>query len=269
VSSAYRWKTAGFGKMSGIAPNPRFSGPAPISAARILVVDDDPFVRSVLAAALTDTGVAAVKFCESGPEALSQAAAFSPTLVLLDFAMPGMNGDVVWRKLRETLDPVPPVVFLTARQVDDLEADISDLDAAGVIAKPFDPLTVAADILRIAQGPADPVVSERLSEVAVQYRDSLGPMSQTMEQLHARLRAQGWHRETAQELLSKAHNLAGSAGLFGLSALGAAAEYAERLMLNAVKLDRVPSKSAMQELHTAIVALNVQCRMAAGNRPGA
>jgi len=70
---------------------------------RILVLDDDPFMRKLLAHMLGSLGFDAVTTCDSGPAALAwvDAPGKSPDLILLDLNMPGMDGIEFLRKLAE------------------------------------------------------------------------------------------------------------------------------------------------------------------------
>ncbi|ADU50886.1 two component transcriptional regulator, winged helix family [Thermaerobacter marianensis DSM 12885] len=102
---------------------------------RILVVDDDPSVTSLLKRGLAYEGFA-VDTAASGEEALKIAREQPPDLVILDIMMPGMDGMEVLRRLRAA-DPELPVLFLTARdapadQVRGLEAGADDY-----VVKPF------------------------------------------------------------------------------------------------------------------------------------
>ena len=85
--------------------------------------------------------------CGSGADGLVAAAEWHPDLILLDVMMPVMDGPATLAHLRE--DPRTadiPVVFMTARvQKQDL-AHFKSLGAAGVITKPFDPMTLAAAV---------------------------------------------------------------------------------------------------------------------------
>jgi len=106
-------------------------------AKRILVVDDEPDIRRLVAEALAVTGYD-VHAAANGGEALRAGALYIPDLVLLDIMMPDMDGFTVYEKLREK--PVAlrsPIIFLTARR------EISDKllgfekGAADYITKPF------------------------------------------------------------------------------------------------------------------------------------
>lgn len=103
--------------------------------ARVLVVDDDPSIRDVLATALRyagfDTAMAA-----DGREALAAVNGTAPDLVVLDILMPGLDGLEVCRRLRAGEHTVP-VIFLTARTT---SRDVLDGFIAGgddYMSKPF------------------------------------------------------------------------------------------------------------------------------------
>jgi CheY-like chemotaxis protein len=117
---------------------------------RILFVEDDPDIQVVAAMALESLGGFAVLSCGSGDEALSRVSEFSPDLVLLDVMMPGMDGPATLQALRRLPDTAgTPVVFMTARVQAQEIARYRDLGAADVIAKPFDPMTLAETVRSI------------------------------------------------------------------------------------------------------------------------
>lgn len=83
-----------------------------MSAAKLLVVDDDPLVRNVIADFLCDRGHDVVQ-AANGPDALSiLSTRESFDLLLVDYAMPGLMGDEVARRARE-ISPDLKVAFLT------------------------------------------------------------------------------------------------------------------------------------------------------------
>ena len=119
---------------------------------RILFVEDDPDIQVVAGMALESLGGFAVLSCGSGSEALSRASEFSPDLILLDVMMPGMDGPATLQALRRLPDTVrTPVVFMTARVQPQEIARYRELGAADVIAKPFDPMTLADTVRSIWQ----------------------------------------------------------------------------------------------------------------------
>ena len=80
--------------------------------ARILVVDDDTTIRTLLRRLLTTEGYA-VEEAADGPTALEKVPEFAPDLLLLDIMMPGQDGLDVLAGLRQTSDV--PVILLTAK----------------------------------------------------------------------------------------------------------------------------------------------------------
>ena len=114
---------------------------------RILLVEDEDDIREVAQIALgLDPGFE-IRACASGHEALPLAAEWKPDLILLDVMMPGIDGPETLARLRQ--DPVAgatTVVCITARtQADELRR-LRGLGVAGIIAKPFDPMKLAASV---------------------------------------------------------------------------------------------------------------------------
>ncbi|NUP52842.1 MAG: response regulator transcription factor [Catenulispora sp.] len=103
--------------------------------ARVLVVDDEQSITDLVGLALRYEGFD-VAVAATGREAIAQAAAFSPDLVVLDVMLPDLNGLEVCSRLRVGGRPLP-VVFLTAR--DATEDKIAGLTIGGddYVTKPF------------------------------------------------------------------------------------------------------------------------------------
>lgn len=123
---------------------------------RILHVEDDEDILMIARLALADLGGFEVLQCSSGAEALKQAAGFAPDLLLLDYMMPEMNGMQTLQALRTMPETARvPAIFMTAKAMETIEGDMSGLGVLGRITKPFDPVTLPADIRRYwAQRPA-------------------------------------------------------------------------------------------------------------------
>ena len=120
--------------------------------AKVLVVDDEPNVLRSLVQYLTIEEFN-VETASNGVEALEKVESFSPELILLDVMMPGLDGPGVLSLLQE--DPVTasvPVVFITARTQEQEIAHLKQLGARGVIAKPFDPMTLAEQVRSFLDG---------------------------------------------------------------------------------------------------------------------
>jgi two-component system OmpR family response regulator len=113
---------------------------ATMTSLKVLVVDDDPTVRDVLRIMLGFEGCQVVD-APDGESALVMFAAIRPDVVILDVAMPGMDGVEVCRQLKTRPHP-PRVVMLTARVHPEDERRALDAGADAYIRKPFSPLEV-------------------------------------------------------------------------------------------------------------------------------
>jgi two-component system response regulator MprA len=102
---------------------------------RVLVVDDEPAVRDALARALRLDGYA-VETAADGHEALDRLAEERFDAVVLDIAMPNVDGLEVTRRLRSAGDRTP-VLMLTARDAVDDRVDGLDAGADDYVVKPF------------------------------------------------------------------------------------------------------------------------------------
>ncbi len=116
---------------------------------RILYVDDEPDIREIAEMALCLDPANEVRTASSGEQALEEAASWQPDLILLDVMMPKMDGPETLRRLREQpATRETTVIFVTARAQKSELQGFAMLDAAGVIAKPFDPITLAHEVGR-------------------------------------------------------------------------------------------------------------------------
>jgi two-component system, OmpR family, response regulator MprA len=102
---------------------------------RVLVVEDDEEIAQTLQRSLRMDGYE-VRIAGDGPDALDQAAAYNPDLVILDLGLPKLDGIEVARRLRAADDV--PILMLTAR--DALEARVEGLDSGAddYLVKPFE-----------------------------------------------------------------------------------------------------------------------------------
>lgn len=117
---------------------------------KILHLDDDPDILEIGRMALELNGAFDILQCMSGSEAVEAAKSFRPHVMLLDMMLPGTTGVSVVEDLRR----VPglsqtPVIFMTARVQKDEVEKLMESGAAGVIPKPFDPVTLGRTILDI------------------------------------------------------------------------------------------------------------------------
>jgi DNA-binding response OmpR family regulator len=119
---------------------------SPSNPVRVLVVDDEPPIRSVVRGFLEREGMLVAEAAD-GPAAVEQARAFVPDVVVLDIMLPGFDGLEVLRQVRAFADPY--VIFLTARTE---EVDrIVGLTVGGddYLTKPFSPRELVARVQAI------------------------------------------------------------------------------------------------------------------------
>jgi len=126
----------------------------------ILVVDDDPHIRELLAFALGKAGMHVAQ-ASDGEEALAAIAARAPDLMVLDINMPRLNGLDLCRQLRTGGGPHAnlPILFLSSRD-DEIDRIVGiEIGADDYVVKPFSPREVAARvgaILKRGAGVAEP-----------------------------------------------------------------------------------------------------------------
>lgn len=102
---------------------------------RVLLVDDnDPFVAAVGRFLGAEPGVALVGRARSGPEALAMAKRLRPDVILMDLAMPGMDGLVATRQLK-AIPGTPRVIVLTLHDTPDYRAAAAAAGADGFVGK--------------------------------------------------------------------------------------------------------------------------------------
>ena len=114
---------------------------------RVMCVEDDPDISLILDFSLARMGGLTLCLCESGVQALQRVQDFRPQLVLLDVMMPEMSGLETLVQLRALpqMQGVP-IVFLTAKAMQDEVEALLEHGATGVIVKPFDPVALPENI---------------------------------------------------------------------------------------------------------------------------
>ena len=114
---------------------------------RILYVEDEADIQAVAQLALEAIGGFSVTICISGKEAVHVASELSHDLILLDVMMPDMDGPSTLKALRGLPQTAAtPVIFMTAKVQPHEVAQYKALGAIGVIAKPFDPMKLSAEV---------------------------------------------------------------------------------------------------------------------------
>jgi CheY-like chemotaxis protein len=112
----------------------------------VLIVDDDEFIRKLIATTLEDVARLELHEAADGLAAVEIARRESPALVFLDVDMPGLDGIAVCRRLREDESTrEATIVMLTAAHGDSVESLAEEAGADLFLTKPFSPL----DLLRL------------------------------------------------------------------------------------------------------------------------
>jgi two-component system, OmpR family, response regulator len=119
---------------------------------KILYVEDDPDIQQIAVMVLETISGFTLAACSSGNEAIERAVAFNPDLMLLDVMMPGIDGPETLRALRKFPELAnTPAVFMTAKVQPQEVQEYLAMGALAVIAKPFDPMTLAEELRTIWQ----------------------------------------------------------------------------------------------------------------------
>ncbi|MGF1570906.1 MAG: response regulator [Nodosilinea sp.] len=120
---------------------------------RIVVIDDEADLRTVIQVALLKYAGWQVSTAATALAGLELVKTEQPDLVLLDISMPDMDGYQCFETLRaEPSTAKIPVILLTARVLPRDRRQFAQMGIAGVITKPFNPLTLWQQIEKIAWG---------------------------------------------------------------------------------------------------------------------
>jgi two-component system chemotaxis response regulator CheY len=118
----------------------------------VLVVDDDPFVRRLIATTLEDVTEFELHEAADGVEALEVALRERPSLVFLDVDMPRLDGIAACRRLRAAEETgAATIVMLTAAHGDSVERQAEEAGADLFLTKPFSPLELLRLVDRLGE----------------------------------------------------------------------------------------------------------------------
>lgn len=138
---------------------------------RVLVVDDEPLVRSGVRMILeSEADIDIVGEAADGNEALAQASALGPDVVILDIRMPGLDGiETTRRLLMRELEP-PRILILTTFDLDEYVYEAMKAGASGFILKNVPPAKLVDAVRTVANGDAllAPAITRRMIERFVQ-----------------------------------------------------------------------------------------------------
>jgi CheY-like chemotaxis protein len=117
---------------------------------KVLIIDDEDDIRSVAALSLGILGGLEVVEADSGSDGVNKAAVEKPDVILLDMMMPGMDGPATLAALKSNNDTKEiPVIFLTARAMNNEVERLKQMGARGILTKPFDPTSLATQVRSI------------------------------------------------------------------------------------------------------------------------
>ncbi len=199
-----------------------------MSKSRILHIDDEADIREVVAIALSLDPDLVMQSCASGRTAIAVAKAWMPDLILLDVMMPMMDGPATLARLRECVTTSGiPVVFMTARAQSCELQMFKSLGAAGVIRKPFDPMTLAASVRSHINGGAS-----RIGAMRHEFMDRLAADLTTLSEHWLEAQTSPPASQPLSAMRSVAHGLAGAGGIFGFDEISRAAAKLETAILD-------------------------------------
>jgi CheY-like chemotaxis protein len=198
-----------------------------MTSLRVLHVEDEPDIREVVEISLGLDPDLVTRSCGSGQEALAISIAWAPDIILLDVMMPVMDGPATLSNLRANAQNMRiPVVFMTACvQAGELDR-FRSLGAEGVIAKPFDPMTLAASVRAYIQ-PAE----DRLGALRGAFLRRVKEDADALMKHRSAFKNGRPPSATLIGMRDIAHGLAGAGGIFGFSEIGDAAAALEEAVI--------------------------------------
>jgi DNA-binding NarL/FixJ family response regulator len=161
------------GTRSAVAERPGHEERPPL---RLVVADDDKFFTDLLRLLLENLGHEVVGTARDGHEALALTSATNPDVLLLDIAMPGMDGLEACRRIME--ERPLPIVMLTGHDDQRLVAEADQCGASGFLVKPVESRQLAATValarLRFLDRPAPRPTMQAAPEQSASDPDDAG-----------------------------------------------------------------------------------------------
>jgi len=117
---------------------------------RVLIVDDNASMRTLLSALLSNQGYEVVGALEEGNGVMDAIRQQSPEIVCLDYLLPGRDGLDILREINSTF-PEIDVLFITASEDPGIEAKAADAGAAGFLRKPFGQKQVIDELQQVRE----------------------------------------------------------------------------------------------------------------------
>lgn len=117
---------------------------------RVLIVEDNASMRTLLATLLGSQGYTIVGQLENGNTLLDDIRRLKPTIVCLDYQLPGRNGLELLRDVNSTF-PEIDVVFMTASEDADIDKQAADNGASGFLRKPFGQKQILDELRQVCE----------------------------------------------------------------------------------------------------------------------
>jgi DNA-binding NarL/FixJ family response regulator len=156
---------------------------------RVVVADDQPVVRSGLAAILdTQDDIAVVGTAADGAEAIDLCRRVRPDVILMDVRMPGTDGIDATRAIVAAAVDAPKVLMLTTFDLDEHIYDALGAGASGFLLKDVTPEALFDAVRVVAAGDAllAPAITRRLIAELVRQRPTAPTTTRALERLTAR-----------------------------------------------------------------------------------
>ena len=135
-------------------------------ATRVLIVDDDPLVRSALSLMLGgQADLEVIGEAGDGRQGVTLARSLRPDVILMDIRMPVLNGLEATRELHASPEP-PRIIILTTFDADEHVFGALEAGADGFLLKDTPPVEIVAAIRRVAAG--DPMLSPSVTRTLIQ-----------------------------------------------------------------------------------------------------
>lgn len=154
---------------------------------RVIIADDDPYVRCVLRAVLRASGVAVVAEAENGREAVELGLQYRPDVMVMDVIMPVLDGILATRRILEA-NPDQVVVALTSAGEDEFEPLALQAGAVGLLSKDVDINTLTRTLKGVmgGEGAVSRAMTMRLIERFREAADSSSGLRPIYNPLTAR-----------------------------------------------------------------------------------
>lgn len=220
---------------------------------RVFLVDDQPDIRMIGQRALQVGTNWEVTVFDEAAAMLSALDESQPDLILLDVMMPGTDGPTALAELRRR-GCRAPVIMMTARVGRRVEEEYRALGANGVIAKPFDPLTLSHEVRKILDDETEAAAPEPSDDEDAELAQLF---LQRLEERLVTLRG-ALDAERRDEAKHVAHALAGSAGSFGFPEVGLIAGTIEHALDEGGSIDWERARKNGRELEALAARLRAE-----------